>query len=1088
MVGKDKAAKTETTGSGRGSGRDAQKDYPTADNKEADGDTAKDAPTAEEEEAGEVSDSPSAEDTTDTIDFDKAFAAHARLQAEKNEAAQSAQPVERDWPTKPTPDYLIPGMGKLPVSSTVHFQSVVMTDMDGVGDQSAINAVRDKLHYSAMTSHLPKHPPWLFKLIKATITFSDGTDDVDVTSDVDDLEIRNQISFYFNATQFPILAGKVGCVLYLEYARYGIITKSSHQMGEEIELDFSLPLTPEVLRTHLFSPWPSSLSELADRISQTGLLVSNLDILSDAATMLEYLRDLAGPRQPGEPVRLDPLEDVSEDDMDILAEGVILHHEQGWYARGLALGNLLHSVALAPGEVTQIAVKNWNHATRSTDSESVSQSDTTGETGSQDRAVSEIQDAAVAEHQSGGSSANSSSSTKSSATSSTEADGSLSFWSAKAKISGSSTSSGSTNTVSNSVSHSDGSKHVGMQANQKIAAATERHAEAARTRRATVVREVVQSEDETLTTRVLANYNHMHSLTMMYFEVIEVFSLKTKVVDAERVVFLPYKVRDVIELIPKYRAVLVDAANDAGLIELADAIRDYDAAGKGPVDLDGKINLVKTRLGEPGVPGAAAKGGGAAVPAKPGTGMYAEIEALEAKVANLPDVYHDSKDKLDNLLVSQTGAYETALGNCANFSDISDPLGIMVAQGIQSQLQSQRLKIEDTTRKLEEVVAEEAHARQGLEQELAELKELVRRTKLQLAKLNESKRILDLLKPSSSGPMSDNRLYFNQAVWLSLSPGEILSMARTLGSFKGDSLLGNIDPNPVAITGNYVAYRWRNPDPAADRAFKAKFVEPYTGDPEQELATVQKDIAVPTGGVFGEAVLGEAVAAEKIDLSRFWNWKDSMIPILPTSINPLSATKTTMQNLSAQPMNLDESSAKLGQLQDLPAPSGFGALAATTQAQMFRDMSMQGTTQALAQATTEAAKSANKDAMETASKNLQAGLNFFSGMADKAISVAAAPETGGGSLLGSLTSSKDGGGSSLLGGVLNAKDAGGNGDVLAKLSGMAKGDVTTKIGEEVAQAAEGAVHEKGGKDAHTGKPKGAGEGPLPEDEVEEIDE
>ena len=41
---------------------------------------------------------------------------------------------------------------------------------------------------------------------------------------------------------------------------------------------------------------------------------------------------------------------------------------------------------------------------------------------------------------------------------------------------------------------------------------------------------------------------------------------------------------------------------------------------------------------------------------------------------------------------------------------------------------------------------------------------------------------------------------------------------------------------------------------------------------------------MPTGGFFAEAVLGRFNSAEKLDLSRFWNWQDSPIPLtLPKS-------------------------------------------------------------------------------------------------------------------------------------------------------------------------------------------------------------
>ena len=124
-----------------------------------------------------------------------------------------------------------------------------------------------------------------------------------------------------------------------------------------------------------------------------------------------------------------------------------------------------------------------------------------------------------------------------------------------------------------------------------------------------------------------------------------------------------------------------------------------------------------------------------------------------------------------------------------------------------------------------------------------------------LRRLNASK----ILLPDLKTILNDNRLFFNQAVWLSLSPGEVLGLARRRNVFKGEKIYEQIDPKPVALTGNYVAYRWGFADPEKRLIFKRQYVEPFIGDPNQELATVQANIAVPTGGVFGEAVLGEGV-------------------------------------------------------------------------------------------------------------------------------------------------------------------------------------------------------------------------------------
>ena len=56
--------------------------------------------------------------------------------------------------------------------------------------------------------------------------------------------------------------------------------------------------------------------------------------------------------------------------------------------------------------------------------------------------------------------------------------------------------------------------------------------------------------------------------------------------------------------------------------------------------------------------------------------------------------------------------------------------------------------------------------------------------------------------------------------------------------------------------------------------------------PRHHGGTLIKQDIVPlgTGGVFAEAVLGRSNAAEKLDITRFWDWQDSPIPLQPTEI------------------------------------------------------------------------------------------------------------------------------------------------------------------------------------------------------------
>src|SRR5262249_13930573 len=125
-----------------------------------------------------------------------------------------------------------------------------------------------------------------------------------------------------------------------------------------------------------------------------------------------------------------------------------------------------------------------------------------------------------------------------------------------------------------SVSFNLGARDLSADSNQSVREATQQHAANARGQRATLVQEVTQSETEQFTTRVIANYNHMHALNMLYFEVLQVFELTTRVTDAERCIFLPMQVMSFDnDLIRDFAPQLAKAAAAMGLAALAEALQ-----------------------------------------------------------------------------------------------------------------------------------------------------------------------------------------------------------------------------------------------------------------------------------------------------------------------------------------------------------------------------------------------------------------------------------------------------------------------------------------------------------------------------------
>jgi hypothetical protein len=165
--------------------------------------------------------------------------------------------------------------------------------------------------------------------------------------------------------------------------------------------------------------------------------------------------------------------------------------------------------------------------------------------------------------------------------------------------------------------------------------------------------------------------------------------------------------------------------------------------------------------------------------------------------------------------------------------------------------------------------------------------------------------------------------------------------------FRGKPVIDYIDPVPVTVLGNMLGFVWHD---ETDKEF-ADWTQKHV-----DFARVDFDlVSVPTGGVFAEAVLGRFNSAEKLDLTRFWNWQDSPIPILPPEISAIQSGQH--QPVEApQAGRLDQPVVNIVNPPALPDPSTVaGVLSALGNGALFRDMSGLVQTVALAQAGLQAA-------------------------------------------------------------------------------------------------------------------------------------
>ena len=107
--------------------------------------------------------------------------------------------------------------------------------------------------------------------------------------------------------------------------------------------------------------------------------------------------------------------------------------------------------------------------------------------------------------------------------------------------------------------------------------------------------------------------------------------------------------------------------------------------------------------------------------------------------------------------------------------------------------------------------------------------------------------------------------------------------------WNGKPLIEQVELTPVSVAGNYVILR-APVDVDEDSGIVENKVPLKWGDllkrrgVEPGKQRDERIVPIQTGGVFAEAVLDRANAAEKLDITRFWNWQDSPIPLSPTDI------------------------------------------------------------------------------------------------------------------------------------------------------------------------------------------------------------
>ena len=212
------------------------------------------------------------------------------------------------------------------------------------------------------------------------------------------------------------------------------------------------------------------------------------------------------------------------------AIGASLTYSQEWFSQGVALGQLLHSVALAPGESTRLAVIDYERRTSGSVTEAVDQTERLSNSILQSRAISEITDAVATESLEGFSL------TKSESQS--DLSGEAIGGGGPCLLAGGAIGGSNNRSRATTVSTSQGRREVSTHLQQNVRNATQQHAASARSRRAATITETSLQESETISTRTVTNYNHMHALSVQYYEVVQLYRTELRLNRAEGCLFI----------------------------------------------------------------------------------------------------------------------------------------------------------------------------------------------------------------------------------------------------------------------------------------------------------------------------------------------------------------------------------------------------------------------------------------------------------------------------------------------------------------------------------------------------------------------
>ncbi|NOU98813.1 hypothetical protein [Paenibacillus planticolens] len=642
-------------------------------------------------------------------------------------------------------------------------------------------------------------------------------------------------------------------------------------------------------------------------------------------------------------------------------------YKVSWYSLGHSLGELLYSLPLAPAETVKLAVIDWSWDSLTKRDENTTLNEQLLHQTHRDRTITETMKAGLKELQHGslfmGGAAHSSGGTGSF---------DMGILDVGAAV-------GDTWSMGGSTATSDGSRDLAAENIQRLSDSFSQASSAQRELNSTVVIQARQEEKESIQTRTFTNYNHSHTLTILYYEVLRHFRVTVEWVRRRPALLikLPKQIDKFDDnTLIAYRNQLEPALLDPKLktafdaLEKREAIREYQKvnnitpAPEKAAGWEGDLTFGLFEFGVKTAEGLRDK-----------TDELVMVNLITWDGANVgrPLLHLWEKGAVTDNVDTGERLNDTAMGWFIAKPDVpvawSNLVGFEFVLHDTDEWRLDRLHVNGffaggVVPLIENADVDYYFSTNGSSNTMTYIKRPGPRPSS----------IPPVLSPEASLTVEEtyaikklkdhfdsNHAYYNRLLLLGNDSNSIaLQMEK-------EAFADIVDPTPLEVFGSYVAYPLAKKPKIQDWLVVDLAVALNSNDPNQiqwatnqlaqfneherelimeriALASVRSErlITLPTRGVFAEGKLGHCNVSEEIDNTRFWKWEEHPIPFAAPDINPITAVQPQPQVITPTPTAFPQSLVNIVNPTSAPDPTGLAAaLNLLGTPNIFRDMSGQ---------------------------------------------------------------------------------------------------------------------------------------------------